>query len=62
MTDRSKAGHHPLPEDERARHDLIPESIEDARDKGDDAPGDVPSSTEAPRRDYRNPDGSPYPG
>jgi len=62
MTDPAKASHHPLPEDERARHDLLPENIEDARDKGDDAPDDAASSSEAPRRTYRNPDGSPYPG
>ena len=62
MQDKAKAGHHPLPSDERARHDLIPESVEDVRDKGEDAPGDAPSDTEAPERDYKYPDGSPYRG
>jgi hypothetical protein len=62
MQDKAKAGHHPLPRDERARHDLIPESVEDVRDKGEDSPGDAPSDTEAPEHDYRYPDGSPYRG
>ncbi|MDB5708424.1 MAG: hypothetical protein JWL96_494 [Sphingomonas bacterium] len=62
MNDRVKGGHHPLPRDERARHDLIPETIEDERDKGDDAPDDQPSPTDAPSRTYANPDGSRYPG
>ena len=48
MQENAKAGHHPLPGDERARHDLIPESVEDERDKGDDSPGDAPSETERP--------------
>lgn len=61
MNDRAKADHHPLPEDARARHDLLPENIEDARDKGDDAPDDAPSSTEPPTGEFKNPDGSPYP-
>ncbi|MDB5706804.1 MAG: hypothetical protein JWN66_3920 [Sphingomonas bacterium] len=60
MSDRSKP-HHPLPDDDRARHDLIPESIEDSRDKGDDDPGQAaPSETEPPVHHYRNPDGTPY--
>ena len=62
MQENAKAGHHPLPSDERARHDLIPESVEDEREKGEDAPGETPSDTEAPERDYKYPDGSPYRG
>lgn len=40
MTDGSQKEHHPLPGDERARHDLLPESAEGVRTKGDDAPQD----------------------
>lgn len=61
MSDRDKARHHPLPEDERARHDLIPESIEATREKGDDAPDDASNDPPASRT-FRNPDGTRYPG
>lgn len=61
MSDRDKERHHPLPEDERARHDLIPESIEAARQKGDDAPDDASNDPPASRT-FRNPDGTRYPG
>ena len=61
MSDTKDEGHHPLPKDERARHDLLPESIEDERDLGDDDPAaSKASKTEAPRRQYSNPDGSTY--
>ncbi|MES1971668.1 MAG: hypothetical protein V4472_04355 [Pseudomonadota bacterium] len=62
MSDRSTP-HHPLPGDDRARHDLIPESVEDVRDIGDDDPG-APGSSKVtpPLRHYRNPDGTPYDG
>lgn len=53
--------HHPLPKDERARHDLIPESIEKERPQGDDDPDAAPASdTDPPRRRYRDPAGKPY--
>lgn len=53
---------HPLPSDPRARHDLIPESIEDShgRDEGEPAEGGA-SATEPPAGFYRDPDGRPYP-
>ena len=55
--------HHPLPEDERSRHDRLPESIEAVRDTGEDDPdGPEPSATEPPVAEYRNPDGRRYPG
>jgi hypothetical protein len=61
MTDSDGKPHHPLPKDERARHDLLPESIEDEREQGDDSPESPPASkTEAPRGHYVNPDGSGY--
>lgn len=53
-----KHSHHPLPQDSRARHDLIPESIEEERAKGDDAP---PGSDNREKRMYRDPAGKPYP-
>jgi hypothetical protein len=60
MRDRANQPHHPLPADDRARHDVIPESIEDIRDKGDDGLAGEPGT--APRsRSYTNPDGSTYP-
>jgi hypothetical protein len=53
--------HHPLPKDDRARHDVLPESIEDERDLGDDDPAArKPSTTEPPARKYKDPDGRPY--
>jgi hypothetical protein len=61
MTDDRGADHHPLPQDDRARHDLIPESIEDERDRGDDAPEAKPGKDPPEERTYANPDGSPYP-
>jgi len=60
MAEKSREAHHPLPRDERARHDLIPESIEDGRDKGSDAPGEPADPVTPPHRHYANPDGSPY--
>jgi hypothetical protein len=61
MNEAIKKGHHPLPKDERARHDLLPENIEDVRELGDDDPlAPRPSKTEAPREHYVNPDGSAY--
>ena len=54
--------HHPLPKDERARHDLLPEGIEDVRDQGDDDPEAPPASkSEPPAGEFANPDGSKYP-
>lgn len=61
MNDGRAASHHPLPADDRARHDLIPEGIEDVRDTGDDDPGGKAGDDPQPRS-YANPDGSPYPG
>jgi hypothetical protein len=59
--DRPNPRHHPLPGDDRARHDRLPEGVEDIRDKGDDAPGQPPPSTsEPPAHHYRYPDGTPY--
>ena len=55
--------HHPLPKDDRARHDLIPETVEEERDLGDDDPeADDPSQTKPPKRSYRDPAGKPYTG
>lgn len=72
MNDRERTPHHPLPEDERSRHDLLPESIGTARD-GDRDDGlepdrgapvldvlDAADASEPPHDRYRNPDGSPY--
>jgi hypothetical protein len=53
--------HHPLPKDDRARHDLIPESVENERPLGDDDPDAAPASTtEPPERRYRDPANKPY--
>ena len=53
--------HHPLPKDDRARHDLIPEEMEDGRPLGEDDPdAPTPSSTTPPKRQYRDVDGRPY--
>lgn len=61
MTKPDDKPHHPLPKDRRARHDLIPESVEDTRDQGDDDPdAPPPSQTEPPVEHYRDPDGRPY--
>lgn len=61
MNDPADKPHHPLPKDERARHDLLPEGIETTRDAGDDDPdAPAPSATQAPELHFRNPDGSPY--
>lgn len=54
MTER----HHPLPSDDRARHDQIPESVEDEREVDDGGPR--PSTTKPPEHEYRDPDGRPY--
>ena len=60
MSDQDKP-HHPLPKDDRARHDLIPESIENESPQGDDDPYTAPASNvEPPKRQYRDPDGRPY--
>jgi hypothetical protein len=61
MSDAAKPAHHPLPADDRARHDVLPESVEEARDRGDDNPGVEPGDGPSPRT-YENPDGSLYPG
>jgi len=53
-------GHHPLPADDRARHDVLPEGIENVRDKGDDSAPGKDGDAPAPRT-YAEPDGSPYP-
>ena len=61
MSEIEEKRHHPLPKDERARHDRIPESIEDERDQGDDSPCDQPASKEEPPEGrYANPDGTTY--
>lgn len=61
MSEQEDRRHHPLPEDDRARHDRLPESIENARDLGEDDPtGSEPSPTEPPGGHYRNPDGTAY--
>jgi hypothetical protein len=61
MTSEAEKPHHPLPRDDRARHDILPESIENERGLGDDDPGaSKPSTTEPPAREYRDPDGRPY--
>lgn len=61
MTTQTDKPHHPLPKDERARHDLLPESIENTRDQGDDDPeAPTPSRTEPPGKPYRDPDGRAY--
>lgn len=53
--------HHPLPKDPRARHDLLPEGVEERRPSGEDDPGaPAPSPSEPPELHYRNPDGTPY--
>jgi hypothetical protein len=53
---KSNESHHPLPKDERARHDRIPESIERGHDMGDDDPdAPMPSLTEPPERSYSDP-------
>jgi hypothetical protein len=59
VSDTSSTDHHPLPADGRARHDAIPESVENVRDKGDDSPDDEPGKLPEPHS-YANPDGSPY--
>ena len=60
MHDRGNGAHHPLPADDRARHDVIPESIENVRDKGDDTAGGQTGMEPQPRT-YSNPNGSTYP-
>lgn len=61
MTEPADKPHHPLPEDGRARHDRLPESVENAREDGDDDPeAPAPSPTESPDGRYRNPDGTVY--
>jgi len=40
--------HHPLPRSDKARHDRIPESIEDERPLGDDDPDAPPPSKVLP--------------
>lgn len=61
MSEDTDKLHHPLPKDDRARHDQIPENIENARDQGDDDPdAPTPSKSEPPERHYRDPDGRPY--
>lgn len=61
MTDVTSRPHHPLPADERARHDLLPEPVKKGRGRGADAPEDPEADADQrPRRPYANPDGSPY--
>lgn len=61
MSDQPEGRHHPLPSDSRARHDLIPESIEDARNRDDGEDPENPASpVEPPVGHYRDPDGRPY--
>lgn len=60
MSDHAKV-HHPLPSDARARHDLIPENIEDTRDRDDgESSGEKASPVVPPAGHYRDPDGRPY--
>ena len=60
MTHPHDKPHHPLPADERSRHDRLPENIEEERPLGADDPGAAPSPSEPPEGEYRNPDGSTY--
>jgi hypothetical protein len=61
VSDRAGGHHHPLPSDPRARHDLIPESVEDVRDRDEgENPDDPASPVEPPVGHYRDPDGRPY--
>lgn len=46
---------HPLPGSDEARHNEIPEGLEDAKGRGDD-----PAPVVQPRDDAVNPDGEPY--
>lgn len=59
MSETTTSGHHPLPADDRARHDALPENIENVRDKGDDTAKGETGKAPQPRT-YSNPDGSPY--
>ncbi|WP_157216625.1 hypothetical protein [Flavisphingomonas formosensis] len=62
MPSETAKPHHPLPKDRRARHDRLPESIEDVRDLGDDDPEAEAASADTPPAEiYRDPDGRPYP-
>jgi len=47
--------HHPLPDSEEARHDLIPESVEREKGRGDDASETVSDEVAT------DPNGEPYP-
>lgn len=46
---------HPLPGSEEARHNEIPEGLEEAKGRGDD-----PAPVVQPREKGINPDGEPY--
>jgi len=54
MMSDGKSGH-PLPESDEARHNEIPESIEQEKGEGDEGKGVV-----QPRKPAVNPDGEPY--
>jgi hypothetical protein len=60
VSEKTTLGHHPLPADDRARHDALPASIENVRDKGDDSAKDENGEMPQPRT-IKNPEGSPYP-
>ena len=67
MSQGDTGRHHPLPSDPRARHDRLPESIENARERdegegeGENKGGPEPASPdEPPLGHYRDPDGRPY--
>ena len=49
---------HPLPKDSRARHDLLPEGVEEMRDLGDDDPASPRASPMAPPDTRRTPEPS----
>jgi hypothetical protein len=46
---------HPLPDSDEARHNEIPEALEEEKGRGDDSKAVV-----QPGRDAVNPDGEPY--
>jgi hypothetical protein len=49
------AGGHPLPDSDEARHNEVPESLEEAKGRGDDSRPVV-----TPNPDATNPDGERY--
>jgi hypothetical protein len=48
-------GGHPLPGSDEARHNEVPERLEDEKGRGDD-----PAPVTTPNPDGANPDGEPY--